>query len=582
MAVTNGWGQGVINNVIEWGKGAINNTNSWGAIYADSYSGDTALTALTANLLLDQYSGAAAAYSVRKLSSSYSGSALRVRRSSDNAEQDIGFDGNDLDTSALTTFVGANNGFVVTWYDQSGSGNDATKATASQQPQIVSSGTLVSQGSKAALSFGTTTNLSLSSSVVTDNQAIFTVFDNATDITNATSLKFLLDASNGLLTFGSSSGTVANERVYWAQKSPTASVGENTTNIPAGQHVLSMLYNTVTFDTMFRDGVEYTLTDGSFGGFNGSNRASGYNVIGRSTSSLNDDLQEIIIYESDQSANRAAIESNINTYYDIYWDGTVSDPDAQAYLDEVVAQGGSLTNEVADEYNAFVLREKAASRYSKIKRLYPYLGGVIDSARIDAVTRVQATNNNFVDADVDSLIGVTPDGSTKSMVDSPVNSIINSVVGSQFGAFLKGATITNPTTFPAYYLGQLNTGIPSYFGAYKNASNTTSNGYSGGNAAIGNISSSGSNVSVIAARYSLSSAYMIVDGSEGSEQTITVGSGITTNTLKLFAAAVNTSSPSNYTSQPINTLFVSQFDTLQETKDFESSYKTFLTNIGAI
>jgi type III restriction enzyme len=43
------------------------------------------------NLLLDQYSGAAAAYSLRKLSTSYSGSAIRVRRSSDNAEQNIGF-----------------------------------------------------------------------------------------------------------------------------------------------------------------------------------------------------------------------------------------------------------------------------------------------------------------------------------------------------------------------------------------------------------------------------------------------------------------------------------------------------------
>jgi hypothetical protein len=41
--------------------------------------------------LLDTYSGAAAAYSLRLLDSSYVGSAIRVRRSSDNTEQDIGF-----------------------------------------------------------------------------------------------------------------------------------------------------------------------------------------------------------------------------------------------------------------------------------------------------------------------------------------------------------------------------------------------------------------------------------------------------------------------------------------------------------
>ena len=58
--------------------------------------------------ILDEYSGAAAAYSVRRLSSSYTDGLIRVRRSSDDTEQDIGFDSNgDLDTTALTTFVNA-------------------------------------------------------------------------------------------------------------------------------------------------------------------------------------------------------------------------------------------------------------------------------------------------------------------------------------------------------------------------------------------------------------------------------------------------------------------------------------------
>ena len=62
------------------------------------------------SLLLDTYTGAAAAYSLRKLRTAYSGSAIRVRRSSDNTEQDIGFTSNgDLDTSVLQTFVGYQN-----------------------------------------------------------------------------------------------------------------------------------------------------------------------------------------------------------------------------------------------------------------------------------------------------------------------------------------------------------------------------------------------------------------------------------------------------------------------------------------
>ncbi len=39
--------------------------------------------------LLDQYPSAAVAYSVRKLRAAYTGNAIRVRRSSDNTEQEI-------------------------------------------------------------------------------------------------------------------------------------------------------------------------------------------------------------------------------------------------------------------------------------------------------------------------------------------------------------------------------------------------------------------------------------------------------------------------------------------------------------
>ncbi len=62
----------------------------------------------SANLLLDIYTGATVAYSLRKLRTAYSGSAIRVRRSSDNAEQDINFVSGDLDTQSLLDFVGYN------------------------------------------------------------------------------------------------------------------------------------------------------------------------------------------------------------------------------------------------------------------------------------------------------------------------------------------------------------------------------------------------------------------------------------------------------------------------------------------
>lgn len=103
--------------------------------------------------LLDTYAGAGAAYSMRLLRTAYVGSCLRVRRSSDSTEQDIGFVSGALDTAGMLSFVGANNGFVTKWYDQSGAGLDAAQTTAASQPQIVSSGAVIVRNSLPSMQF---------------------------------------------------------------------------------------------------------------------------------------------------------------------------------------------------------------------------------------------------------------------------------------------------------------------------------------------------------------------------------------------------------------------------------------------
>ena len=91
------------------------------------------------------------AYSVRRLTGAYTGSAIRVRRSSDDAEADIGFTATgDLDETALLAHVGAGNGFVHTWYDQSGGGFDGVSSLASQ-PRIVLSGVIDKKNSKPSI-----------------------------------------------------------------------------------------------------------------------------------------------------------------------------------------------------------------------------------------------------------------------------------------------------------------------------------------------------------------------------------------------------------------------------------------------
>ena len=115
---------------------------------------------------------AAAAYSTRRLRTAYTGPAIRVRRSSDNVEADIGFTtAGDLDTAALLAHVqhggpgpGNEDGFVTAWYDQSGNGRNATETTAARQPRIVDAGVVevMSGTSRAAVRFVSTTGMRLS------------------------------------------------------------------------------------------------------------------------------------------------------------------------------------------------------------------------------------------------------------------------------------------------------------------------------------------------------------------------------------------------------------------------------------
>ena len=111
------------------------------------------LTIPADGFLLDTYTGAIAAHSFRRLNSLYTGACCRIRRSNDNAEQDIGFDSNGyVDKSAIQSFVPSNqDGFITKWYGQessggTGSGNDAVQTITSAQPRIIENNTFNEQG----------------------------------------------------------------------------------------------------------------------------------------------------------------------------------------------------------------------------------------------------------------------------------------------------------------------------------------------------------------------------------------------------------------------------------------------------
>ena len=125
---------------------------------------------------LDTAPSAEMAYSLRKLRGDYTGDCIRIRRSTDDAESDIGFteqsDGSYfLDTSTISTFIGAGTAYVTTFYDQSGNGRDLTQATSSLQPYI----DLTGKNGRAAMRFSGAEYLGLAS-VTLSNFTVSIVF----------------------------------------------------------------------------------------------------------------------------------------------------------------------------------------------------------------------------------------------------------------------------------------------------------------------------------------------------------------------------------------------------------------------
>lgn len=86
----------------------------------------------------------------RRLNPTYSGNLIRVRRSSDNAEADIGQTAYGLlDEAAFATHVGSDSAYIVTVYNQVAAGIDLVQATAASQMRLANAGALDTMGGQA-------------------------------------------------------------------------------------------------------------------------------------------------------------------------------------------------------------------------------------------------------------------------------------------------------------------------------------------------------------------------------------------------------------------------------------------------
>ncbi len=271
------------------------------------------------SLFLDVYTGSSVAYSFRKLSSSYSGNCIRVRRSSDNTETNIGFVNNTLDTASLLSFVGSANGFVTTWYDQSGNNINATQTTAANQPLIVNTGVLNTLNSKPALKFdGTNDTLS---NVLSYSSGIFNLYYAMQIVGAATGDGYKPDIAP-IHTSGADLGSFHyinnfNKGASYPFYTNFGQYDNSGSYAYGDKYIYSLLVKPNFLATGYRNNVlentctQFGLIPATAVGFTISKQN---NILRYS----NTNFYEIIAFPIDNSLNRNNINNNINSYYGIY------------------------------------------------------------------------------------------------------------------------------------------------------------------------------------------------------------------------------------------------------------------------
>jgi hypothetical protein len=297
------------------------------------------------NPLLDSFPSAHSAYSLRLLRTAYTGDAIVVRRAN-NDTLSIGFASGYLDTAAMKTFCGTGGSDSCTvrrWFDQSGNARNVAQTTTANQPTIMRAGAIVYYEGVVAIDFDGTNDVLTAATAtdwnflhqsgiyfnfgvskagnVADPNAVYNIWGNTTSVVNRGAVFNFDDRSsasrNNGFTFAMAltAGNLVNSpnnivtpnvlflhTVYTDANNATAAE-KNGIAVNGGSY--SKL-NTGTSNA-FTTNATYPL---SFG----SNR----NSSGVFELFLTGQIFEQIFYASDQSSNRAAIETNINNFYSIY------------------------------------------------------------------------------------------------------------------------------------------------------------------------------------------------------------------------------------------------------------------------
>ena len=264
-----------------------------------------------------RFGGATAAYSLRDIGAN-GGAVVRVRRDTgggagDDDEED--FSANQVSTGAVEAFVGAgNDGFVEVLYDQSGNFRHAIQETATNQPKIVSSGSLITVNSKPAITF--------------DGNDNFLEVDGTG---SAVAYSFSPSGDFGMFIVSKQSvGNVADSRdaggdgIFLQQSSSTTTrfrynASSNNIDVTASndaQHFQTMTLDGTTLSGSVDGGTAVTKTV-TAGVSTTKNLVLGKAFSGNNSNFLDGEIQEAIFYENSVASEKSEIETDIDNFYSI-------------------------------------------------------------------------------------------------------------------------------------------------------------------------------------------------------------------------------------------------------------------------
>ncbi len=258
----------------------------------------------------DTYGMPSVLYSLRKMSP-FSTLCVRVRRSSDNAEQDIGFLTNSpnssINTVALLAFAGVNDAFVTTWYDQSTNIKNSIQASASAQPKIVSAGAIININGKPSILFdGINDNLQTTTYSV-NNVGLFScqLVEKLNNLTPASLSMTISEAAQRQIYMNYNVGASTWNNYYTGQFNSEAANSNQS---------LASFYMGDSGGGFYRNNALKFAPNQVIGA------GVGYLYIGQYTTGFNANanFQEIILWDADKGTSRITIETDINSYYNVF------------------------------------------------------------------------------------------------------------------------------------------------------------------------------------------------------------------------------------------------------------------------